>query len=94
MVLCKYEVCGQANVINLFREEDKRGKNFTAMRADCKGNFPRERSRAMRTKFQADRAIAQIRSGSHHARSQFFASRRKFVSRSLRAVKFFFAIEK
>ena len=30
----KYEVCGQGNVINLFREEDKRAKNFDAIRAD------------------------------------------------------------
>lgn len=30
----KYEVCGQENVINLFRDEDKRGKNFRAIRAD------------------------------------------------------------
>jgi hypothetical protein len=30
----KYEVCGQVNVINLFREEDKRAKFFDAMRAD------------------------------------------------------------
>ena len=31
---CKYEVCGQVNVINLFREEDKRAKIFVAIRAD------------------------------------------------------------
>ena len=31
---CKYEVCGQVNVINLFREEDKRAKFFGAIRAD------------------------------------------------------------
>jgi hypothetical protein len=31
---CKYEVCGQVNVINLFRDEDKRGKKFLRMRAD------------------------------------------------------------
>ena len=30
----KYEVCGQVNVINLFREEDKRAKFFDAIRAD------------------------------------------------------------
>jgi len=30
----KYEVCGQVNVINLFREEDKRAKIFVAIRAD------------------------------------------------------------
>jgi len=62
-------------VINLFRDEDKRGKIFGAMRADRKGNFARERSRAARTKFRADHAIARIRSGSHRARSQFFAAR-------------------
>ena len=38
----KYEVCGQVNVINLFREEDKRAKNFVAIRAERKGNFARE----------------------------------------------------
>ena len=30
----KYEVCGQVNVINLFRDEDKRAKIFVAIRAD------------------------------------------------------------
>ena len=60
----EYEVCGQVNVINLFREEDKRGKFFVAIHAERKGNFPRERSRAMRTKFRADHAIAHICSGS------------------------------
>jgi len=30
----EYEVCGQGNVINLFRDEDKRGKKFLATRAD------------------------------------------------------------
>jgi len=39
---CKDEVCGQVNVINLFREEDKRAKNFVAIRAERKGNFARE----------------------------------------------------
>jgi hypothetical protein len=39
---CKYEVCGQVNVINLFREEDKRAKIFVAIRAERKGNFARE----------------------------------------------------
>jgi len=29
-----YEVCGQGNVINLFRDEDKRAKKFVARRAD------------------------------------------------------------
>jgi hypothetical protein len=38
----EYEVCGQGNVINLFRDEDKRGKKMVAMRADRKGNFARE----------------------------------------------------
>jgi hypothetical protein len=77
---CKYEVCGQVNVINLFREEDKRAKNFDAIHAERKGNFARARSRAMLTNFCADRAIAQICSGSHRKRSQFFASRRDFLS--------------
>jgi hypothetical protein len=77
----KYEVCGQVNVINLFREEDKRAKNFVAIRAERKGNFLRERSRAMHTKFCADLAIAQICSGSHRERSQVFASRRIFLAR-------------
>jgi hypothetical protein len=36
---CKCEVCGQGNVINLFRDEDKREKKFLAMHADRKGNF-------------------------------------------------------
>jgi hypothetical protein len=53
----KYEVCGQVNVINLFREEDKRAKNFVAIRAERKGNFAHERSRAARTKFRIDCAI-------------------------------------
>src|SRR5260370_25793848 len=48
----------------------------------------------MRTKFRIEHAIAHICSESHRARSHFFASRRKFVSRSTRAIKFFFAIEK
>jgi hypothetical protein len=30
----EYEVCGQGNVINLFCDEDKRGKKFLATRAD------------------------------------------------------------
>jgi hypothetical protein len=66
---CKYEVCGQVNVINLFRDEDKRAKKIVAIRADCKGNFTRERSRAARAKFCADRAIAHICIGSHRERS-------------------------
>ena len=65
----KYEVCGQVNVINLFRDEDKRTKKFVAIRADCKGNFARERSRGARAKFCADREIAHTRIGSHRARS-------------------------
>ena len=39
---CEYEVCGQVNVINLFREEDKRAKIFIAIHAERKGNFTRE----------------------------------------------------
>jgi len=58
----------------------KHEKNFDAMRADQKGNFSRRRSRAARTKFRADHAIAQGPSGSYRARSQFFASRRNSVS--------------
>ena len=38
----KYEVCGQVNVINLFREEDKRAKKFVAIRAERKENFAHE----------------------------------------------------
>jgi hypothetical protein len=38
----KYEVCGQENVINLFRDQNKRRKNFVCMRADRKGNFARK----------------------------------------------------
>jgi len=65
----KYEVCGQVNVINLFREEDKRAKKIVAIRAERKGNFARGRSHAQRANFHADRAIARIRSGSHRAQS-------------------------
>jgi len=35
-------VCGQVNVINLFREEDKRAKIFDAIRLERKGNFTSE----------------------------------------------------
>jgi hypothetical protein len=91
---CKYEVCGQGNVINLFREEDKRGKKFLAKRANRKGNFARERSRDARANFYSDRGIAQICSGSHRARSQFFApqgtNRRDTAERN----KNFLSIEK
>src|SRR5271170_938486 len=90
----KYEVCGQVNVINLFRDEDKRAKKFVAIRADCKGNFARERSRATRAKFCADRAIAHIRIGSHRARSQIFTSRRKSRSSDKLALEFCRVIEK
>ena len=90
----KYEVCGQVNVINLFRDEDKRAKKFVAIRADCKGNFTRERLRAARAKFCADRAIAHIRSGSHRARFQIFGPRRKSRSSFTFALKFCRAIEK
>jgi len=68
------------NVINLFREEDKRAKKFDAIRAERKGNFPRERWRARRTKFRTDRVITHDRSGSHRPRSQVFACRRKSVA--------------
>jgi hypothetical protein len=54
----EYEVCGQGNVINLFRDEDKRGKKFVGKRANRKGNFAINRSRGARAKFCADRAIA------------------------------------
>lgn len=91
---CKYEVCGQVNVINLFREEDKRAKIFVAIHAERKGNFTTKRSRAIRTNFCADLAIEELCSGSHRERSQFFASQRIFLARRLRAIKFFFAIEK
>jgi hypothetical protein len=91
---CKYEVCGQVNVINLFREEDKRAKILVAIRAERKGNFTRERSRAIRTNFCADLAIEEVCSGSHRERSQVFASQRIFLARGPRAIKFFFAIEK
>jgi hypothetical protein len=63
----KYEVCGQVNVINLFREEDKRAKKIVAIRAERKGNFARKRSDTTRANFRADRAIARICSGSHRA---------------------------
>jgi hypothetical protein len=75
----KYEVCGQGNVINLFRDENKRGKKFLAKRANRKGNFSRERSRAAPAKFYADRAIQYACSGSHRARSEFFASDQTFL---------------
>jgi hypothetical protein len=75
----KYEVCGQVNVINLFRDENKRGKKFLAKRADRKGNFSRERSRVARAKFCADRAIRCACSGSHRERSEFFASDQSFL---------------
>jgi hypothetical protein len=58
-------VCGQGNVINLFREENKRAKKFVAKLAERKGNFSRDRSRDARGKFQHDRAIAEVCSGSH-----------------------------
>jgi hypothetical protein len=90
----KYEVCGRVNVINLFRDEDKCAKKFVAIHADCKGNFARERSRVARAKFCADRAIAHIRIGSHRARSQNFASRRKSRAFVKLAPEFFRAIEK
>jgi len=90
----KYEVCGQVNVINLFRDEDKRAKKFVAIRADCKGNFARERLRAARAKFCADRAIAHARIGSHRALSQIFASRRKLCASVQLALDFLRAIEK
>jgi len=90
----KYEVCGQVNVINLFRDEDKRAKKFVAIRADCKGNFARERLRAARAKFCADRAIARTCIGSHRARSQIFASRRKLRASVQLALDFLRAIEK
>src|SRR5216683_5866895 len=48
----------------------------------------------MRTKFRIDRAIAYTCSRSHRARSHFFTFRRKFVSRSSRAIKFCFTNEK
>jgi hypothetical protein len=89
----KYEVCGQVNVINLFRESDKRAKNFDAIRLERKGNFTHERSRAMLAKFCVDLAIARICSGSHRERSQFFALRRILLARRPCAIKFFFAIE-
>jgi hypothetical protein len=85
----KYEVCGQVNVINLFRDQDKRRKNFGCMRADRKGNFARARACASRAKFHADPAIACICSRSHHARFQFFARRRNLVSLRTNAVELF-----
>src|SRR5260370_17533000 len=48
----------------------------------------------MRTKFRIEHAIAHTCSESHRARSHFFASRSKLASRSTRAIKFFFTIEK
>jgi hypothetical protein len=90
----KYEVCGQVNVINLFRDEDKRAKKFAAIRADCKGNFARERLRAARAKFCADHAIARGRIGSHRARSRIFGSRRKLRASVQLALDFLRAIEK
>jgi hypothetical protein len=87
-------VCGQVNVINLFREEDKRAKNFVAIRAERKGNFARKRSHAMRANFRADLAIACSRSGSRCARSQFFASRRILVTWRTNAIEIFFALKK
>jgi hypothetical protein len=89
----KYEVCGQVNVINLFREEDKRAKKIVAMRAERKGNFARGRSHSLRANFRADRTIARICSGSHLGRSQFFASRRIFGVAQNKCSRNFFAIE-
>jgi len=82
------------NVINLFRDEDKRAKKFAAIRADCKGNFARERSRAARAKFYADHAITHVGIGSHRARSQIFGSQRKFCASVQLALDFLRAIEK
>jgi hypothetical protein len=83
-------VRGQVNVINLFRDQDKRGKKFVAIRLYCKENFTRERSRAAQTKFRADRAINRIRFGSHRARSKLFAARCIFdiIVTSLREIFF------
>ncbi len=87
---CKYEVRGQENVINLFRDQNKRGKIFVAIGLYCKGNFTREQSRAAQTKFRADHAIDRISFGSHRARSELFASRCIFdvIVTSLREIFF------
>jgi hypothetical protein len=66
-------------VINLFRDEDKRGKKFAAKRADRKGNFANDRSTAMHAKFSHDRTIAHMRSESQRYRSEIFAAQRDFV---------------
>jgi hypothetical protein len=61
----KWKVCGQGNVINLFRDENKLAKIFFEKLAERKGNFARDRSRAAREKFHRDRAISETCSGSH-----------------------------
>jgi len=76
----------KGTVINLFRDQNKSGKIFFAMLADRKGNFGRERSRGVRTNFRTDHAIAQMRSGSHRARSQIFAPQRNSPQISPRAI--------
>ena len=86
---CKYEVCGQVNVINLFRDEDKRAKKFFAICADCKGNFARERSRAARAKYRADRAIARIGIWEPSRAIANFRARRKSRASVERALEFF-----
>ena len=75
----KNEVCGQWNVINLFRDEDKRAEKFLSIGADRKGNFANALRRAARAKFRAAAALAYERSGSHRARSQIFVPRRTIV---------------
>jgi hypothetical protein len=91
---CKYEVRGQENVINLFRDQNKRGKIFVAIGLYCKGNFARERSRAAQTKFHADYAINRIRFGSHRARSKLFDSRRIFDTIVTSSREIFFGSQK
>jgi hypothetical protein len=61
------KLCGQANVINLFLESDKRAKKIPAMHADRKGNFVRERSHDARAKFHSVSAIAHSSSRSQRA---------------------------
>jgi len=48
------EARGQWNVINLFHDQDKRGKNFVAIRLYCKGNLLEGATASARAKIRRD----------------------------------------
>lgn len=75
------KMCGQGNVINLFRDENKRAKKSGAMIAKRKEISREFRSRAARADFHSDRVFTQICSGSHCARSLLFESRANFLAK-------------